>query len=365
MTTRIFILFFCALLFSAFFFGCKGKAIVAVKDPKSAPDSTFNKNWKNIPGFHHGNNGFSILLNNGSILWLYGKSNINNAINGMVPCNTNVSNAAVVQSKSGSYTLLNIGNTDYIPTDANGSHYTPSCGFYYEDSIFVYCSKPNVKNVLYIAKLYKPSLVFLKMDSIIIPSSVIYNGEYQFGLSMASDTTKGYSYNYGKIVSGANQGSIIVAQHSLDNPHKPWKYFAANNVWNADINKAIPVIQKAPDNFSIQSLKGQFVLLTKEASTTCGKGLDIFSAIGAEANGPFNGQQKIFTIPDQYKGYSPSSTFVYLHNGLIDGSNYITITYSLNGYNTCTSDCEAGLTNPEHFSCRGFRLPLNSLYNKW
>ncbi len=351
------------------FAGCKpNNTIIIPFDAKAKADSAFFLKWNANPNFSSGQNAFSLALPNGKILWLFGNSHLADKVAGKVPCNFAVQNAGVIQENN-IYTTLNSGNTNLIPNIGSES-LQPTCAYLFVDTIFVYCKKNEwgylSMHQSYIAKFLYPSLQYLTTDSITHFSNAIV-ANCQFGLATAADSLNGYAYEYGYIPSPINGSpKIIIGRHSLDSPHKSWKYFDGVN-WVDDFTKS-NFIFTTVNNAQVTSIRRcnkAYVAISQDIGIGCGKGTNIYSHYAAEPWGPFNGERKLFTIPEQYLGFSPNTIGATLQPSFVDANKKVLITYSLNGYNDCTNDCENNFTDPLHWSTYAFTVPMNAINPAW
>jgi hypothetical protein len=359
---------FIALFFICLFifWGCKPKpAPVPVFNSNAIVDSVFNANWQSQTNFVCGQNGYALPFQNGKILWIYGNSHLNDLSNGEVPCTFTVNNAAVLQNGS-SFTLLNNGLSDFIPKDENGKWYQPLSAFYYEDSIFIFCKKGTTIGNTYVAKLKYPSLQFLKMDS--IKHNTTSTLTVQFGFANVTDTLRGYNYNYGiQNNIGANgkiASKLVLARYSLDSPQDTWEYYT-NGIWQTNASKASLVASSADAITSIRKVRNGYIAIIQDVADGCKTGNVIRSSFAGEPWGPFNGDVTLFTIPETFQNFHPNAMGAVIQPYTFEATNRIRITYSLNGYQSCTNDCNSNKTNPAHYSTKAFTVPFVSLNPAW
>jgi hypothetical protein len=343
-------------------FGCKpNKNIISTYESKALLDSTFNVQWQNQTNFIAGQNAFSLLLENGKILWLYRQSHINDLVNNKIPCQPNVQNAAVLQS-AGTFQLLNIGASDYIPVIATNP-FIPMCAYVYTDTIFIFGKDSTNTNSIYIAKFLYPSLQYIGTVPLSLPS--IVPSTFQFGFACVADSVTGYYFNYG-IRKQNGQYQIAVARHPLDNPFKTWRFWNGTD-WKNNTDDAAVIFSTIAEPTCIRKLNGAYICINQNTGNGCGAGSQITFKYSSYPIGPFEGDKKLFTIPNQWQGFLPNAFGASMQPSII-GSTFekrVLFTYSLNGYQPCTNDCDAGFTNPEFYKTYGFSVPLQSFNPGW
>jgi hypothetical protein len=356
------IILFFIIIVSSLQFACNTKKTpIPEYNSNAILDSTFNQLWHTQSNFIAGQNAFSVPFQNGKTLWLYAKSHINDKIANQVPCVANVQNAGLLQVGN-TFQLLNGGTLDYIPTIA-GEVFIPTSAYYYEDSIFIFAKSNTNNNKLFLATLLYPSLQFVYTKQIV--HQVLVSNPYQYGFANASDSVVGFTYNYG-IRNSNGTYEVSIARHSLDNPNKPWKYWTGT-AWNENADNAIAIFSSITEPTCIRKLNGAYICITQSTSNACGSGINITFKYSPYAIGPFEGKSLLFKIPNTWQNFSPTSFGACLQPSFIGNTaeKRVLITYSLNGYNACTSDCVAGFTNPDFYSTYGFTVPLKAFNPVW
>jgi hypothetical protein len=342
------------------FNACKTNTPTPIFDANAKLDSTYNAQWQNQTNFIAGQNAYALRLINGKTLWMYNNVHLNDKVNGEVPCNTYLYNAAVLQDGN-TFTVLNNGNTDWIPS--NPYPFRINSASQYDDTIFVYSSSIYVINITSVAKFLYPSLAYVGTSAVLHPAADAET--FQHAFANVADSVTGYLYHYG-YKKNNNNFDVFVGRHPLDNPGKKWTYWNGTT-WVNNTNNLAVILSSTEMPTCIRKINGAYICITQNAGVGCGTGLSISSLYAAIPEGPFNGKVKLFSIPQTWQGFSPNAVGACIQPSFIDGVNdkRVLITYSLNGYSTCANDCNAGFTNPAFYSTYGFTVPLRSLNPAW
>jgi hypothetical protein len=335
------------------------------------PDTVVTNFFKRDSGWIASDGALTIPLSDGRSMWLMGDSHINDydVKTATVPCLFQVRNCVLLQPGNDwqwQHTQTFIGKgpgiKSYFKFDPGDTYFSwPGAGVQIGDTVYVHCS--NLKNKPgggafgfekggndYLAKIKYPGMKVSGYKQ--LPP---YSG-INFGFSMIKNNKDGYVYVYGsklKLISG----EIYVARFPINNPNALWSYWDGNS-WNPDPAKSKVILESPSTSVSICKVKNKYIMLGTQFSVGCDQGKDIYSATSDSPLGPFNKPKVIYSIPDRKNGHSPFFYSVFGHPEYINADNELLVTYSINGYGNCVTDCINGRNDPNVYRPRGIRVPL-------
>ena len=349
------------ILLVAFLGAClKGRIPPEVKLPESRIDSTFLSYFKQTSGVTAGEGTTSLTLSDGRTLWLFGNSHLNdyNSGTGQIACAPNVHNAAMTSDGSFVMTTLNMGSSDFIPSNETGKWFSPLHAYQYADTVFVFAKKsggsPNTKT--YVAKFHFPDLQFIRVDS-------FYFNNTNYGYTVFLDQAVGFGYVYGLYQPGTlKDNDMYLARFPMNSLHSKWQFYSKTTSSWMDPSSAATSLALIPgENFSIREVKNKFILLTQEYGKMCDKGTKIYSSTAPHPYGNFLNHQLLHTIGDSLNGVTPVTYGVTLHPQFLNAENEVLITYTINGYAPCIPTCTAGFDNPDYYRIRTLRVGLKKI----
>lgn len=371
-------LIFCFLLLSAVLFSAFRTPIKKHPSTKNHyktslrvyADETVTNFFKRSQGWIASDGAITVPLNDGGSLWLMGDSHFNDydPRTGTVPCLFQVRNCALLQPKGDwnwMHTTTFIGNgpgsRSFFKFNPSDTYFSwPGAGMQIGDTIYVYCSnlKKKDNSTFGWTSGGTPMWAKIKYPEMEIKgySPIQDLGDMDFGFGVVKDEKAGYVYTYGCKLSGI-EGKIYVARFPVNNISARWEFWDGKH-WNADITK-MAIIATAPSNsVSICKVKNRYLLFTAEFSVSCDQGKRIFVASANSVTGPFLAQKAIYSIPDRKDGHSPFFYGAYPHPEDINNKDELLVTYDINGYDKCATDCVNGRSDPNIYRPRGIRVPL-------
>jgi hypothetical protein len=340
------------------------EAVQAYKDP------AFTEFFRRTSGWTAGDGALSIPLSDGSILWLFGDSYVDDldAATETIPCLFQARNAALLQSKDdlqNARTLIGKGpgfrSWLKLP-DGGDEWFWPICGFQNRDRIYVYLSalRKTAGGGMWgfesIGHDYLAKIKFPEMEPIEYCALPNLNG-ITFGNGFVAD--EGHTYAFGGKQKGL-ASDVYVARFPSANPESEWNFWDGKH-WDANVTNAVPIARGASTSIHVCKIRNTFVLTTSALSIACDQGREIYMSTSSSPTGPFSARKKIFRIDDTYKGHYP---FFYLpssHPEFINSNNEVLVTYSINGYEPCIRSCVDGKAIPDHYRPRAIRVPLGKL----
>jgi len=334
-------------------------------------DTVVTNFFKRDSGWIASDGALTIPLSDGKSMWLMGDSHINDydVKTATVPCLFQVRNCVLLQpgndwqwQHTQTFIGKGPGTKSYFKFDPGDRYFSwPGAGVQIGDTVYVYCS--NLKNKSgggafgfekggndYVAKIKYPGMKVSAYTQ--LPA----HNDIGFDFSMIKNDNDGYVYVYGsklKLIAG----ELYVARFPVNNPNAPWMYWDGNN-WNPDPAKSKVILESPSTSVSICKVKNKYIMLCTQFSVGCDQGKDIYSAISDSPLGPFNKPKVIYSIPDRKNGHSPFFYSVFGHPEYINTDNELLVTYSINGYGNCTTDCINGRNDPNVYRPRGIRVPL-------
>lgn len=337
---------------------------------KDSPATNFFKRTEGVIAM---DGGYTIRLNDGKILWLFGDSYIDeyDSITKTVPCLFQARNSALLQPSANDWqqanTIVLTGNKNHdktFLTDKNNPNhfFWPGCGYQLNDTIFIYgMNMKNAKGGLGFAKagndvwikLLYPSLKTIAIQELPASDSI------QFGSGLVEDKENGFVYIYGakaKFISA----DVYVARFAYNNPAAEWEYWNGAS-WGNKIKDAKPVTEALSNSTTVSKVKNKYLLLTAAFSVSCDGGKDIYAAVSDHPEGPFSTPKTIYTISDTLRGHYPFFYLPIAHPDCINDDNELLIHYSINGYEPCIKNCVNNRFNPEYYRPQAINVSLNAL----
>jgi predicted alpha-1,2-mannosidase len=334
-------------------------------------DSVATSFFKRTKGVISMDGGFTITLNDGKVLWLFGDSYINDydSITHSVPCLFQARNSGLLQPSANDWSWHNTialadTNSDkktFLKYAQHPDHFFwPASGYQIKNNIFIYGL--NMKNVtgglgfgkagndVWI-KLAYPSLKIIDIKE--LPSAM---DSIQFGCGLITDKNDGYVYIYGTKQKGISAG-LYVARFPFDNPTGVWSFWNGLS-WISDIHQAKEIATTVSNSVTVSKVKNKYVMLTAEFSLSCDGGKSIYASTSDHIEGPFSESKIIYTINDTIKGHYPFFYLPIAHPDCINNKNELLIHYSINGYEPCIVNCRDNKFDPEYYRPQAIRVPL-------
>lgn len=342
---------------------------------RARKDSAVTKFFQREAGLIAGDGGFSVPMSNGKVLWLMGDSHIDDydKTSATVPCLFQVRNTAIAQPKddwqwqhtatlTGNYSGIRSYLKNYIP---DSLFCWPGAGIQLGDFIYIYCAslknagsgafgfaasgndfyaKIPVKDLS--QKEYKP-----------LPS---FN-EISFGVGFIQRGNWVYMYGQ-RYTSSTITCALYVSRFDARQPFENIQYWNGKD-WTTDVNAATVIAsqQGVSGTFQVSEVKGKLLLLSSELSINCDAGTAIYYALANEVAGPFTGKKLLHAIDDRKEGHIPFFYSAIAHPEYINSHNELLVTYAINGYGTCVTDCVNGRMDPDVYRLKGLRIPLGLL----
>lgn len=328
--------------------------------PKVAKDSLITNFFKRTTGMIAADGGYTIPLNNGKVLWIFGDSYMNDydSVSHTVPCLFEANNSVLLQPKNDwnpKHTVTlpgSIGTQSYFKNKPDNFIW-PLTGFQHGDTVYVICSD------LY---KYGPGQYDMKNEGsvwakILVGSMrvVTYSPLQDFkGIAFGQGFIKsnGYVYTY-----GLKQNNIYVARFPEKSPNAPWSFWNGDT-WTADVNKAATIANVPGFSMYMCKVKNKYVLLSTEFSLNCDAGKKIYAATSSNPAGPFTERKVIYIIDDKKQGHTPFFYGPLAHPEYINSKNELLIDYSINGYAPCIPSCNNGRYDPDNYRPRAIWVPL-------
>jgi predicted alpha-1,2-mannosidase len=336
-------------------------------------DSVATAFFKRTKGVVAMDGGFTVTLNNGKDLWLFGDSYIDHydSITHSLPCLFQARNSALLQPSANDWNwhntialVDNSSNKTFLKDKQHPDHFFwPASGYQLKDTVFIYgMNMKNVKDGLGFGKagndvwikLSYPSLKLLDIKE--LPSST---DSIQFGCGLITDNGDGYDYIYGTKQKFIN-ADLYVARFPFDRPLNRWSFWNGSS-WSENINEIKPVALSPSNSATVSKIKNKYVIFTAELSLGCDGGKNIFASTSDHVEGPFSQSKIIYTINDTLQGHYPFFYLPIAHPACINNKNELLVHYSINGYEPCIINCRDNKFNPEYYRPQAIRVPLNLL----
>jgi hypothetical protein len=342
---------------------------------KVRKDSSVTRFFQREAGLIAGDGGFSVPLTNGKVLWLMGDSHIDDydKSSATVPCLFQVRNTAVIQPKGDwqwPHTETLTGNypgiKSYLKNQAADSLFCwPGAGIQLGDFIYIYCGSLKNAGTGAFGFAASGNDFFAK-----IPVKDLSQKEYKplpsfnginFGIGFIRRNN--YIYAYGQqYTPSAIMCSLYLGRFSVSTPFENWEYWNGKG-WSKDVAAAAVIAsqQGVSGTFHLSEINGKILLLSSELSINCDSGTEIYTATAAQLTGPFSDKKMLYAIDDRKEGHRPFFYAAIAHPEYINRQNELLVTYAINGYGTCVTDCINNRMDPDVYRLKGLRIPLDLL----
>ncbi|AMR31713.1 hypothetical protein A0256_09900 [Mucilaginibacter sp. PAMC 26640] len=361
-----------------------------VDDKKSAQHFTFNPlpmqayRDDSAIGFFERNNpnqgsvafdqGTSVPLNNGSVLWItqdaWDGSKLRD--NHQFACSDffNYNNSIMIQPTATDWNPEHTTNMT-IPNSAHGKPKQifnnqpgtdwswPGLGVQIGGNVWVQCNEgrglnatnqslykltPNAGNE-WNAVRYTPSGMANQTDI-----------NYAVGMVKASD---GYVYSFGSQTFSFGYGNnIFVARFAQSDP-LTWSFWDGSSWVSKPAATDAAKIAVGPGNNTISYLNGKYIMMSMDQGFNCEDKRDIYIATADSPTGPFTAQKYIYTISEYLAGkyarfYTPA-----IHPESGNGRNELLLTFCLNFSGCGVTDCQNGFLDPYYYRVKNIRVPYS------
>jgi hypothetical protein len=332
-------------------------------------DTSATSFFRRTSGWIAGDGAYSIPLRNQQILWLFGDSYIDNfdVVTQTVPCLFQVNNAGILNTAPGwnSATTL-LGNQTGIKSyfklfsDASGKKFWPGDGYLYGDTVYVYLEEIQLTGAgsfgftatgqNYIAKIKYPEMTVSSYSLLPAMDSVF------FGIGIIRDDASNWMYAYGSKNRGLGS-DVFLARFDAALPWRNWQFWNGSG-WSINQGDKKTVASGYSNSVDVTRVKKKYLLLSSTFSVGCDQGHEVHSMVADVPQGPFTNDKILFDISDNLQGHVPFFYFPKSHPEYINSNNELLITYCINGYAPCLTDCVNNRRNPDTYRPRAIRVPL-------
>ena len=349
--------------FILFFVSCKKNNVVATINLSIYRDSVFTNYFKRTTGWIAGDGGYSIALNNGNSLWIWGDSHIGfyDAASKTIPCLFQVRNAGLligISNPQNETTLTGSGSPAsyfYYGSD-NNYWFWPGAGYQNGDTAYVFLSRVKTGSgglgftsvdTNYVAKIKIADMSVTGYSILSSKNGIVFNN------AVINDGS--YNYIYGTKSNGFGD-DVFVARFPASNLYAAWEYYSSTG-WNTNLSTIQKIHSEFTSSFNICKIKNKYILITTEFSVGCDQGKNIYSYTSEQPYGPFINKNIIWTVNDTLQGHYPFFYLANAHPEYDNGKEELLITYCINGYDNCVNICIGGRKNPDYYRPKAIRVP--------
>ena len=335
-------------------------------------DSLVTNFFNRTAGWIASDGAITIPLANGSVLWLMCDGHINDydKTTGSIPCLFQVRNCGLLQPANDwqwQHTKTLFGNGykgsqslfKFYPDDEHFSW--PGAGVQIKDTIYVYCSnlkKTGDGGTFGFGSAGPDRWAKIKFPEMKVTGYMPLQsfGDKNFGYSMIKDEVSGYVYVYGEKMT-VIKSKIYVARFPIKNPNTKWTFYDGSG-WSVNVSRSVAIGDAPSNDVSMCRVKNKYLSFSTQFSVGCDQGKEIYVATGNNPVGPFSAPKTIYTIPDNVNGHSPFFYGICGHPEFTNSKDELLVTYDINGYGNCVTDCVNGRSDPNIYRPRGIRVPL-------
>lgn len=355
--------------------GCIGISNQKDQSKISKPyrDTMVTQFFKRETGMVAGDGGFTIPLPDDRVLWVFGDSYIDHfdPASGTIPCLFQVRNTGLVQpagnwEAEATTTLLQSGERRDLfhrPDDPKDQFFWPGSGLVIDDSLFIFMHsfRNTGKGGPFGFEAIQPEMWARAPLSDLTDFTYLPLPDMDgisFGEGFVTDDQDSYVYAYGSRLQFI-EGAVFVARFPVDQPLK-WEFWDGTT-WQRKASKAEKIAIGASNGIHVSKIRDQFLLLSAEFSVACDQGKEIYAAVSRSPTGPFSERKVIYELDDTLQGHYPFFYLPVAHSHDINDQEELLITYSINGYEDCLSNCIDGRRDPDTYRLQAFRLPIQML----
>ncbi|MEP6684420.1 MAG: GH92 family glycosyl hydrolase, partial [Parafilimonas sp.] len=337
-------------------------------------DLTATAFFKRTKGVIAMDGGFTVTLNDGKVLWLFGDSYVDDydTTTHSVPCLFQARNSGLLQPSANDWNWHNTialannssDNKTFLKYAQHPDHFFwPGSGYQIKDTIFIYgLNMKNATGGLGFAKAGNDvwiKLAYPSLKIIDIKEMPFALDSIQFGCGLITNNNDGYAYIYGTKPKFISAG-IYLARFKINEPFNAWNFWNGQS-WSKNINDIKPVATSPSNSTTVSKVKNKYVMLTAEFSLGCDGGKNIYASTSDYIEGPFSEPKIIYTINDTIQGHYPFFYLPIAHPDCINNKNELLVHYSINGYSPCLVNCVNNKFNPEYYRPQAIRVPLSLL----
>lgn len=319
----------------------------------------------------------SLLLPDGKVMWLFGKSGIQPLSPGnTIPCNDSIYNCIVVQDNDTltqltTYLAPPPGDRSYFqPTPPGATHFTPGHGYIKGDTAVVYL-RESVGDSFVGTSVGRAGITTMDLLDIGQPNPGLQR--ISFGNGVVVDSLGGQVYVFGALdttVASYRLCLPFLARHPFQNVYAPWEYWTGNG-WSASQWAAMPISRYwVAANYAAFQRDGRFHIVSEEENPqgeACGADKNFLVYHSNLITGMYADPRIFYTAQDSF-GQEPLLTFDAYAHPWLSACDSLLVTYNRNDYadtlapNSCPGEClRSSRRHADAWRPQFIRVPYPSL----
>ncbi len=300
--------------------------------------------------------GASVPLSNGKVLWLTGDTYYNDLnSDGTTPCLFNYHNTVLQQPSTTNWTQSSTTNLLYasspqIFTDFSPDYFWPTNGVEISGKVYTYLVE--MDGTTYVGGKVG---IFNEADNSVSYTVTLPNLagiSYQNGMFKVGTTV----YVYGtKLTDGYGDTQVYVAKFSTSSPGT-WSFWNGSAWASAPTAGSGIVATTTSNGLTVNYVNGKYVMIYTQFNYQCDEGTAIYGSTSTSPTGGFSTPVTIYNIPDKVSGHTPHFYTPLIHPEFT-ASNEFLFTYCINNYAPCIAQCNSSKAVPDYYRPRAVRVP--------
>jgi alpha-tubulin suppressor-like RCC1 family protein len=354
-------------------------ALDAVADPVRTnhfrPSSSSGEDWV------AGELKSSILMPDGKVMWLFGKSSLASPMIGnTIPCNDSIFNCIVVQDNDTltqltTYLASPPGDRSYFQTTTpNTTHFTPGHGYIKGDTAMVFLRECQGDSFVG-TSVGRVGITTMDLLDIGRPSPAVQR--ISFGNGVIVDSVGGHVYVFGSMDSVFVVDSIsyrlrlpFLARYPHQSVYAPWQYWSGSG-WNSSQWAATPISRfMVSDNYAAFKRDSAYHIVSEEVgfqSETCGADKNFLVYHSPSITGMYADPMIFYTAQDSIE-QEPLLTFDTYTHPWLSTCDSLLVTYNRSDMgdtlspNACPGQClRTGRRHVDAWRPQFIRVPYKAL----
>lgn len=302
--------------------------------------------------------GSSVPLSNGKVLWLTGDTYYNDLnSDGTTPCLFNYHNTVLQQPSTTNWTQSSTTNLTYATSPqifsdiVTANYFWPANGVEISSKVYTYLIE--MTGSTYVGAQVG---VFNEADNTVNYTTVslpnLAGISYQNGMFKVGTTV----YVYGtKLTDGYGDTQVYVAKFSTTSP-ATWSFWNGSTWASAPTAGSGIVANTTSNALTVNYVNGKYVMIFTQFNYQCDEGTAIYGSTSTSPTSGFSTPITIYNIPDKVNGHTPRFYTPIIHPEFTANNEFL-LTYCINNYAPCIAQCNSSKAVPDYYRPRAVRVP--------
>ena len=347
--------------------GKKNQIELSINNNTVRFDSVFYQKFQMTkPGFTGGDGVYSVELQDGRSVWIFGDTFIGEVTPKQTREKTDpmyIRNCFVVQDNN-NMTTVHKGKPEefksaMIPNEIETKNkseldvwYWPGDGFEHKNTLNVFVSKFHQKTKdMWGFEYLETELVQFSLPDIteVNKVKIPYSNKNEIHFGHAVLETENHLYIY-----GLGKGKPYVARTKYENTNSNWEFYNGTN-WVTDVNLAKPMVDfDGSEQFSVSKIENKYVYISQLGHLS----KEVYSFVSTSPFGPWNNKKLLFETP-----IDTNNKDLFTYNALAH-PQFTKNNELLISYNTNSMKLQDHFTNARIYKPRFMRVPLELIFEE-